>query len=163
MVLQYFPLTSEGGWPTEAELRAMSWMAIVEGARGLLYWSFGDKGLAWVKDRRERERKWAELVRVTREIKALEPVLLAPDTAVVSRESSDGAVRTLGKAGPDGARYLFAYNTRNTPVRVTWTLAAPAAGTLDLATGQPGPAVEQGRISVELGAYEVRRLRLRAP
>jgi len=161
MVLQYFPLTAAGGWPTEAELRAMSWMAIIEGARGLLYWSFGEKGLAWVKDPRQREQRWAELVRVTKEIKALEPVLLAPDAAVVDRESSGGSVRTLGKATPDGGRYLFAYNTRNTPVRVTWTLAAPAAETVDLATGRPGPKVEGGAIAAELGPYEVRRLRIR--
>jgi hypothetical protein len=162
MVLQYFPLTAAGGWPTEAELRAMSWMAIIEGARGLLYWSFGDKGLAWVKDPRAREQKWAELVRVTKEIKALEPVLLAPDAAVVGRESSGGVVRTLGKTAPDGARYLFAYNTRRTATRVTWTLAAPATETFDLATGRPGPAVEDGgAITAELGPYEVRRLRIR--
>jgi hypothetical protein len=161
MVLQYFPLTAAGGWPTEAELRAMSWMAIIEGARGLLYWSYGEKGLAWIKDPREREQKWAELVRITKEIKALEPVLLAPDAAVVSRESSGGAVRTLGKAGPDGARYLFAYNTKSAPHRVTWTLTAPASETFDLASGWPGPRVEGGAISTELGAYEVRRLRIR--
>ena len=147
--------------PTEAELRAMSWMAIIEGAKGLLYWSFGEKGLAWVKDPREREQRWAELVRVTKEIKALEPVLLAPDAGVVSRESSQGAVRTLGKAGPDGARYLFAYNTRKTPSKVTWTLGAPATETFDLATGKAGPAVENGALTAELGPYEVRRLRIR--
>ncbi|HET7340554.1 MAG TPA: hypothetical protein VFL90_03755, partial [Methylomirabilota bacterium] len=62
---------------------------------------------------------------------------------------------------PDGARYLFAYNTRGTPTRVTWTLAAPAAEALDLATGKPGPKVEAGTISVELAPYEVRRLKLR--
>jgi hypothetical protein len=160
MVLQYFPNTAAGGWPIEADLRAMSWMAIIDGARGLLYWSFGEKGLAWVKDPREREQKWAELVRITREIKALEPVLLAPDVAVVSRESSNGAVRTLGKAA-DGARYLFVYNTRSTPTRVTWTLAAPATETFDLASGRPGPRVESDSITAELGAYEVRRLRIR--
>jgi hypothetical protein len=44
---------------------------------------------------------------------------------------------------------------------VTWTLAGPAAETLDLATGRAGPAVEGGAITVELGAYEVRRLRVR--
>ena len=135
-------------------------MAIIDGARGLLYWSFGEKGLAWMKDPREREQKWAELVRITREIKALEPVLLAPDVAVVSRESSNGAVRTLGKAA-DGARYLFAYNTRNTPTRVTWTLAAPATETFDLASGRAGPRIESDSITAELGAYEVRRLRIR--
>ena len=161
MVLQYFPISAAGGWPTESDLRTMSWMAIVDGAQGLLYWSFGEKGLAWVKDRREREQKWAELVRVTREIKALEPVLLAPDTAVISRESSGGAVRTLGKTGPDGTRYLFAYNSRNTPTRVTWTLAAPAAEIFDLATGQPGPRLEGRELIADLGPYEVRRLRVR--
>ena len=160
MVLQYFPVTDAGGWPSEADLRTMSWMAIVEGARGLLYWSFGEKGLAWVKDGKEREARWAELVRVTREIKALEPVLLAPDAAVVTRETSGGTVRTLGKAMPDG-RYLFAYNTRGSPTRVTWTLAAPAAETTDLATGKPGPKVESSAITVELAPFEVRRLRIR--
>jgi hypothetical protein len=161
MVLQYFPVTAEGGWPSEADLRAMSWMAIIEGARGLLYWSFGEKGLAWVKEPRQREQRWAELVRVTKEIKALEPVLLAPDAALVSRESSGGVVRTLGKSMPDGARYLFAYNSRGAPARVTWTLAAPAAETLDLATGRPGPTVEGSTLTAELAPYEVRRLRLR--
>jgi peptidoglycan/LPS O-acetylase OafA/YrhL len=160
MVLQYFPVTAAAGWPSEAELRAMSWMAIIEGARGLLYWSFGEKGLAWVKDRKEKEARWAELVRVTKEIKAMEPVLLAPDAPLIARESSGGTVRTLGKAMSD-ARYLFAYNTRNTPTRVTWTLAAPAAETFDLATGKPGPSVEGSTLTVELAPYEVRRLRIR--
>src|SRR5439155_478825 len=114
------------------ELREMSWMAIVDGARGLFYWSFGTRGLAWVKDRAERERHWQDLVRVTREIKTLEPVLLAPDASIVSAESSGGAVRTLGKRMPDGVRYLFAYNARNTPVDVTWTLTEPAREVTEL-------------------------------
>jgi peptidoglycan/LPS O-acetylase OafA/YrhL len=160
MVLQYFPVTDAAGWPTEAELRAMSWMAIIEGARGLLYWSFGEKGLAWVKNAKEKEARWAELVRVTKEIKAMEPVLLAPDAPIIARESSGGTVRTLGKTMSDG-RYLFAYNTRGSPTRVTWTLAAPAAETTDLATGKPGPRVESTAITVELAPYEVRRLRIR--
>jgi hypothetical protein len=161
MVLQYFPLTAAGGWPTESELRTMSWMAIVEGARGLLYWSYGERGLAWVKDPREREQKWAELVRITKEIKAIEPVLLAPDGAVVAKESSNGTVRSLGKITPDGARYLFAYNTKNTPVRVTWTLGEAAGETLDLATGRAGPRAEGTALTTELGPYGVARLRLR--
>ena len=160
MVIQYFPLTAAGGWPTETELRAMSWMAIIEGARGLIYWSFGEKGLKWVKDPKDKQARWAELVRVTKEIHALQPVLLAPDAQVVGRESSGGVVRALGKAMPDGTRYLFAYNTRNAPTRVTWTLAAPAAEAFDLATGKAAN-VEGGAITTELAPYEVRRLRLR--
>jgi hypothetical protein len=161
MVIQYFPLTRAGGWPTEGELRTMSWMAIVEGARGLFYWSFGSKGLAWVKDPAERERRWQELVRVTREIKALEPVLLAPDAHLLARASGgEDAVRTLGKRMPDGSRYLFAYNTRRDPVRLTWTLAAPAVTTLDLTTNTPGPRPTGDTLTVDFAPYEVKRLRL---
>src|SRR4030095_2677197 len=160
MVIQYFPLTAAGGWPTETELRAMSWMAISEGARVLIYWSFGEKGLKWVKDPKDKEARWAELVRVTKEIHALEPVLLAPDAQVVGRESSAGVVRSLGKAMPDGTRYLFAYNTRNSPTRVTWTLAAPAAEAFDLGTGKAAK-VEGDAITTELQPYEIRRVRRR--
>jgi hypothetical protein len=161
MVIQYFPLTGAGGWPTYEEIRAMSWMAIVDGAQGLLYWSFGNKGLAWVKDPAERERRWQDLVRVTREIKALERVLLAPDAAVVARESSGGKVRVLGKRAPDGTRYLFAYNTTGAPVRVTWSLGDPAGDVVELGP-PPAPAALSGaELTAEFGPYEVRRYRLR--
>ncbi|MGH7314359.1 MAG: hypothetical protein ACREJV_14375 [Candidatus Rokuibacteriota bacterium] len=160
MVIQYFPLTSAGGWPTREELRAMSWMAIVEGARGLFYWSFGNRGLAWVKDPREREQRWQDLVQVTKEIKVLEPVLLAEDATVLAGEPN-ATLRTLGKRGPDGARYLFAYNTGKTPASATWTLAAPARTVEDL-DGGPAPALSNGtRLAVEFGPYAVKRLRLR--
>jgi hypothetical protein len=160
MVIQYFPLTGAGGWPTYEELRAMSWMAIIEGARGLFYWSFGARGLGWVKDPAQRERHWRDLVAVTKEIKELERVLLAPDAAVVALESSGGVVRTLGKRLPDGTRYLFAYNSRRAPATVTWTLAEPAHEAGELGTG-PLLGTDGGQLTAEFGPYEVKRYRLR--
>jgi hypothetical protein len=159
MVIQYFPLTGAAGWPSGPDIKTMSWMAIVEGARGLLYWSYGDKGLAWVKNPQERERKWAELVRITREIKALEPVLLGPDAAVVT--GGPAAVRVLGKRTADGARYVFAYNTGAAPVTAAWTLAAPAQAVMDLDAQAPGPRVEGGRVVAAFGPYEVKRFLIR--
>jgi hypothetical protein len=162
MVMQWFQLTSAGGWPSYEDLHAMSWMAIVEGARGLLYWSFGTKGLAWVKDPKLREQRWSDLVRVTKQIKALEPVLLAPDAALVTRESSNGVIRTLAKQMPDGRRYLFAYNSGKTPASVTWTLSSPIAETTDLDRGAPGPRPDHGTtLTVQFAPYEVKRLQLR--
>ena len=159
MVIQYFPLTTAGGWPTGAEIKAMSWMSIIEGARGLLYWSWGEKGLAWVKDPRERERKWADLVKITKEIHALEPVLLGPDTTVVT--GSPAAVRVLGKRGADGARYVFAYNTGAAPVTATWTLAAPATAVMDLDAQAAGPKIEGNGFAASFGPYEVKRYLIR--
>jgi hypothetical protein len=159
MVIQYFPLTGAGGWPAYGELKTMSWMAIIEGARGLLYWSYGEKGLAWVKDPKTREEKWAELVKLTKEIRALEPVLLAPDADVA--RSSSATVRALGKRTPDGARYLFAYNTGGSPATVTWTLTAPATGIVDLDTQAPAPGAERDRLAATLRPYEVKRYLIR--
>jgi hypothetical protein len=161
MVLQFFPLTSEGGWPSYDDLETMSWMAIVEGAQGLIYWSFGERGLAWVKDPRERKAHWDDLVRVTKGIKALEPVLLAPDHEVVRAVSGDGAVRTLGKRTADGSRYLFAYNGGATPRAVTFTLAEPAREMVDLRSGNPGPAPSNGAVQISFGPYEVKRYLVR--
>ena len=159
MVIQYFPLTTAGGWPTGPEIKTMSWMAIIEGARGLLYWSWGEKGLAWVKEPRERERKWADLVKITKEIHALEPVLLAPDTTVVT--GGPGAIRVLGKRGADGARYVFAYNTGSAPVTATWTLSAPATAVMDLDAQAAGPKIEGKGFAASFGPYEVKRYLIR--
>jgi hypothetical protein len=161
MVIQYFPLTGAGGWPTYDEIRAMSWMAIVEGAQGLFYWSFGNKGLAWVKDPAERERRWQDLVRVTREIKGLEGALLAPEAPLVARESSGGSIRALGKRAPDGTRYLFAYNATGSPVRVTWTLSEPAHEVVELGPPPAPVALSGAELVADFGPYEVRRYRLR--
>jgi hypothetical protein len=159
MVIQYFPLTSAGGWPTADELRAMSWMAIVDGAQGLFYWSFGAKGLGWVKDPAERERRWQDLVRVLGEIKALEPVLLAPDTPVA--EPSDPRIRALGKRGADGTRYLFAYNTTNTSVDVTWGLAEPPREAVELGPPPAPVPVTDGKLRSQFGPYQIKRYRIR--
>ncbi|HEY7650330.1 MAG TPA: hypothetical protein VID04_15130 [Methylomirabilota bacterium] len=161
MVIQYFPLTGAGGWPSGDELRAMSWMAIVEGAQGLFYWSYGNKGLAWVKDPAERERRWQDLVRVTKEIKALEPALLAPDVAVVAPDASAGPVHVLGKRTADGTRYLFAYNTKPAAARVTWTLADPAREVVELGPPTAPVSLQGNELTAEFAPYEVRRYRMR--
>jgi hypothetical protein len=158
MVLQYFPVNAAAGWPTYDELRSMSWMAIVEGARGLLYWSFGNRGLAWVKDPAEREARWNDLVRVTREVKALESVLLAPDAALLQEA---GGLPVLGKRLADGTRYLFAYNPKNAPAAVTWRLKEPGREAADLDGG--AIALGDGGVSlrVELPPFGVKRIRVK--
>jgi hypothetical protein len=112
-----------------------------------------------VKDPRERERRWSELVRITKEIHALEPVLLAPDAMIVS--GGPAAVRVLGKRGADGARYVFAYNTGPAPVTASWTLAAPASAIMDLDAQAVGPKVEGNGFATSFGPYEVKRFLIR--
>jgi hypothetical protein len=46
--IQFFQATGNSRWPTHAELRNMSYMAIASGANGLLYWSLGGGALAYI-------------------------------------------------------------------------------------------------------------------
>jgi hypothetical protein len=126
-VIQFFRLSPLSHFPTERELHDMSWMAIAEGARGVFYWSYGLRGLDWGRhDPVLRQRRYDELVNVTREISALEPVLLAPDSPVLSANSAAGTVITKEKDIQGGRRYLISYNHSGASVDASFTLRRPA-------------------------------------
>ena len=108
-VIQFFQADAIASWPTEQQLHDMTWMAIAEGASGVFYWSHGTRALGWVKDPAKHAALWGSLVRVTKEIKDLEPVLLRPDTQVLAAKPSEDIV-TREKTGADGGRYVIAYN-----------------------------------------------------
>lgn len=61
-----------GRFPNHAEIRFMSYLAIAHGARGLFYFTFEKSGGLTLFDYPEQ---WQAVVRVVREIKALQPVL----------------------------------------------------------------------------------------
>ncbi len=134
-VIQFFQSHVGSGWPTQQQLHDMSWMAIVEGATGLFYWSYGVRALRWVKDPVEHAALYQELINVTTEIKSLEPVLLSPDAPVITANSEQGTVFTKTKVGSDGTRYLFSYNYTASGVTAEFTLAQPAASIIDYDTG----------------------------
>lgn len=126
-VIQFFRMSRLSHFPTEHELHDMSWMAITEGARGVFYWSYGLRGLEWgTKDPVLLQRRYDELVNVTREISALEPVLLAPDGPVLSANSASGTVITREKDLRGGNRYLISYNHSGYSVDASFTLRRPA-------------------------------------
>jgi hypothetical protein len=102
-------------------------MAITEGARGVFYWSYGLRGLDWGKrDPVLRQKRYDELVNVTKGISALEPVLLAPDSPVLSANSAAGTVITKEKDMRGGSRYLISYNHSGSSIDASFTLNRPA-------------------------------------
>ncbi|MBN1420926.1 MAG: hypothetical protein JXP34_19300, partial [Planctomycetes bacterium] len=102
----------KGRPPTLDEVRAMSYLSLIEGAKGILYWCLYN--LDYLPDRAER---WADALRVAKEIEALAPVLL--DTAGQPVKTSDPGVRAILKRH-GGRRYLIAVNGTAKPLRVTF-------------------------------------------
>jgi len=133
-VLQFFKFdasrSSQGRWPTQPEMRNHAYMAIIEGAKGLMWWSLGDNALdtvcrnstTWCS---ARSRLMDQLISVASEVASLEPILLKPDVtdwsggvASVTEQTNPAtslpttAVRTLVKHEDfSGKDYVFAYNT----------------------------------------------------
>jgi hypothetical protein len=121
-VLQFFKFTSQGRWPTRQELRNHAWMAIVEGAKGLWWWSLGDNALlavcsGWCA---EKTQHMDDLKALVNEIATLEPVLLADDAATALTSNSNAtAIKTKAKV-VNGKGYLFAYNYTNATQTATF-------------------------------------------
>jgi hypothetical protein len=124
-IIQFFQADAMSSWPTEQQLHDMTWMAIAEGASGVFYWSHGMRGLGWVRNPAKHAALWDSLVRVTKEIKDLEPVLLSPDVQVLGAKPSEDIV-TREKTGADGARYVIAYNQSNAATPARFVLQSPA-------------------------------------
>ncbi|HLX05992.1 MAG TPA: hypothetical protein VKR28_10680 [Candidatus Binatus sp.] len=124
-IIQFFQADAMSSWPTEQQLYDMTWMAIAEGASGVFYWSHGIRALSWVRDPVKKAALWGSLVRVTKQVKDLEPVLLRPDAQVLASKPSEDIV-TREKTGPDGARYVIAYNQSNDAAAAYFVLQSPA-------------------------------------
>src|SRR2546421_4337265 len=141
-VLQFFQFTSQGRFPTLAEMRNMAYMSIVEGAKGLMWWSLGEgalesvceSGTTWCS---QRTQLMNQLEAVVSEVASLEPVLLENDTTLawgaVTRVTVNGTGRATSSIGAkvkhdDKATtdpyHVFAYKT--TP-DYDPNLAAPSA------------------------------------
>src|SRR5436190_7035044 len=133
-VLQFFQFTSLGRWPTLSEMRSHAYMAIVEGAQGLWWWSLGDNALRIVCNNTwcpERTGYMNNLKSVVNEIAALEPVLLADDSTGSLTGNSNTAIKTKVKV-VGGKGYVFSYNSTNTNQSATFAWnTAPGAVTVN--------------------------------
>ena len=138
-IIQFFQADAMSSWPTEQQLHDMSWMAIAEGASGVFYWSHGIRALGWVRNPVMHAALYRELINVTNEIKELEPVLLRPDTQVLAAKPSEDIV-TREKTGPDGVRYVIAYNQSGETSPARFILQSPAQSV----------TVRRGRLAIEI-------------
>jgi hypothetical protein len=142
-VLQFFKFdasrSSQGRWPSQPEMRNHAYMAIVEGAQGLMWWSLGENALAsvckttstWCAQRADLMNR---LKAVVSEIAFLEPVLLTPNATSWAGGSSSPEIRMIVKQ-VNGKDYVIAYNATSyynpnvaTPsISATFTLPIPAS------------------------------------
>jgi hypothetical protein len=162
-VLQFFKFTSQGRFPTRAEMRNMAYMAIVEGARGLWWWSLGDNALAAVCSGwcAEKTGYMDDLKAVVSEIAALEPALIGDDTASALSASSNGSIRTRVKVA-NGRAYLFASNYTNATQTATFTWST-TPGTITVSSEGRTLSASGASFTDTFGPYQAHVYVLNAP
>jgi hypothetical protein len=156
-VIQFFQFTSKGRWPTQKELRNMSYMAIAGGANGLLYWSLGANALAYVcRDWCEEKAEYFQRLKaVLEELKSLEEVLASPDRPDLLVSVSDPeAIRTRVKYH-DGKVWLIAANVTSRQVRVSFVLRE-APRSVQVWQGSETLTLEGPEFRDTFGPYEAR-------
>ena len=113
-VLQAFgePSGPNGVMPTPAELRCMSYLALVHRACGLIYFSYSYNGPM----REANPAQWQELKTIAGQVRDLAPVLAQQDAAF-SAKQSDGTEQVHTRLiQHDKTAYIIAVNTRRTPI-----------------------------------------------
>lgn len=147
--------------PTPAQLRASVWMAVIHGARGIIYFvhqftpEFDSSAL--LRD----PAQMAALAEINADLTRLAPVLNAPDlpglVAVTAPETPPAlTLRALGET-----HYLFAIAMTAAPVTARFQLTA-ALGSMvtDIDSGQKIPLQARGFEASFPAGYGLRRFRI---
>jgi hypothetical protein len=115
IVLQLFNWTDQvggppdGRWPTKAEMRAMTYLAVNHGAKGIIYYSYFDL----LRPNADYATRWPQIKKIGTEISQLRSVFLSTQQTNDSDVTCDNGVIDY-QLMKDGTRYyLFAVNTNN--------------------------------------------------
>ncbi len=147
------PRASTGRPPTREEMRAMSYLAINHGAKGLIYYSYFD-----IRNDADYETRWKEIKGIAREIDYLRPVLLSIDQTNYNDIVCDNADIDLKLMRDGNTYYLLAVNTKkDTIAAVSFriNLARKPAAVNILFEGNRQVSANNDGFTDDFGPYEV--------
>ncbi len=143
--------------PTPEEERCMTYLALVHGAKGIIYWAHtGSK--YYIHDYPEH---WAALKKIAGELRDLSPVLLTTDSPLKASLSPRTATLDTMVKELDGRTYVFAVNREpaSTQARISLKGAKAAANVEVLFENRTLPASRNGWTD-QFGPLEVHIYRL---
>jgi hypothetical protein len=162
------------GWgarePTYDEMKAMTFLSIIHGAKGIFYYTFTGSEYRILQS----PEHWNDLKRIVAELNRIYPLLLLPnDDLKIRIEITEGlqkdewgvlpvhlAIRHLTKDSGrlKAGRYIIAANSLDRPVKATFQLSGDVASSddaVDIFDNNRKVDVERGTISLSLRPYGV--------
>ena len=135
-------------WPTPAELRNMTYQAVMAGVKGVVYYSYRSGGNQIV----DHPELWSAAQALAVQVRQLAPSLLSGERRELASLNDAPSIRAVQYSGV-GAAYLMVLNSspRPQPVR----LALPGAGRLRPLFSSSDLRLQSGQLSGTLGALGV--------
>jgi hypothetical protein len=140
--------------PTAAQQRCMTWLALIHGAKGLVWYTWDDGPDMGVKFHPSQQKELKELLS---EVAPIAPVLLAEPVRRFT--AGDGKVHGLVCSAPAG-RLLVLANASSDAVSAVFDVEeASADQSFDAIPGGPGPKAQGKRLTVDLAPLAVQLYR----
>ena len=168
-VLQAFGYQNEKnrgwGWerePTLQEMKAMTYLAITSGARGVFYYTYHGSQY-FIKD---SPRHWENLKTIIRELREIYPLLVSPEVEDVVISTSMGVddqaplfwtVRRVkeGNSLIQAGTYIIAVNGANRSVKATFKLNHQSTGDVKVLLENRYLEANKGRLTDDFEPHEV--------
>lgn len=146
---------------TPAEIRAEVWMALIRGAKGIVYFAHQFKPTFIEAGLLADEDVAREVAAINGRIRGLAPILNAPDApeAVWVEADEPAAIATLVKR-VDGVAYVFAASLRQGGRSATFRLAEPAGAKVEVLDESRALDAPSGSWTDRFDGYQVHLYRV---
>ena len=130
---------------TPEDVRAMAYLGLTHGARGIIWYTWHDGGYQGVMYYTETRKT---VTAVISEIRAISPALFAP-TGRVEARSRDGNVHALLCGDDQSGRYLVLVNGSDEAVKTELAMEALKGASLEPLFGAPSAGVSGGVVGLD--------------
>lgn len=143
--------------PTDAEERCMTYLALVHGAKGIIYWAH-TASKYYIRDYPEH---WAYMKKLAGELRDLSPVLLTSTLPAPAFEPADAPIDTMMKVS-GGSLYVFAVNHDKAAHKVAFRLPKAARPGVEVLFEKRSVAVQADSFADDFAPLEVHVYKLAA-
>lgn len=148
--------------PTPAQVRTEVWMALIHGAKGLIYFAHEFKPRFIEAGLLADAEMAREVTAINRQIHELAPTLNGPeanDRIQIRSSNPDVPIATLAKRGPNGL-CVFAVAMRDGPTSLQMQITGLSSGKIEVLGENRSLASRDGKWTDEFAGYQVHLYRV---
>jgi hypothetical protein len=139
-------------YPNPTEYRAQAYIALLHGAKGLMWYGGSVTGGAYLKP---EESNWEYVRKLAREMNEMGPVFMGKTEAAPKVSPENAPVSVMLKRAEDGRFVLIAVNRGGKPLDVTFESSALKAGAAKVLYEDRTVAATAGKLADKFEPYAV--------